>query len=208
MKEINGKKRCAETGRDRLEMQLRFVIEMDKLKRVMRQTILTDTSRRETSAEHSWQLAIMAILLSEYAVEELNLLRVLKMIAVHDVVEIDAGDTFCYDPDEVKGQELREREAADRIFSLLPEDQGAELRALWEEFEARESPESRFAASMDSLQPLLQNYATKGERWQKNGVRSRQVLARNRRIEASTPTLWDYASELIEKAVDKGFLLE
>jgi putative hydrolase of HD superfamily len=193
---------------NRLENQIRFIIEIDKLKRVGRQTVLMDRSRLENDAEHSWHLAVMAMLLSEYAGENnLDLFRVIKMVLIHDVVEIDAGDTYCYDDDAIETQMKREEKAADRIFSLLPEDQSREIRLLWKEFNDRKTPEARFAAALDRLQPLLHNYNTNGLMWKKNGIRSDQVLSRNRPIKDGAPTLWDYAVGLIDDAVGKGFLV-
>ena len=197
------------TDNDRLSQQIRFVIEADKLKGVLRQTWLVDRSRRENDAEHSWHLALMAVLLAEYAAEGgLDLARVLKMVVVHDLVEIDAGDTFVYDEAGRSDQSDREREAADRIFSILPPDQAGEIRALWEEFEARRTPESRYAAALDRLQPLLCNYHTQGRAWREHGVTSDMVLARNRHMAEGAPQLWRYAEDLIRDAVRRGYLAE
>ena len=191
---------------DRLRQQIEFVVEVDKLKYVYRQTLLMDGSRRENDAEHSWHLALMAILLREYAREEVDLLRVVKMVAVHDLVEIDAGDTFCYDEKGNEDKAERERQAADRIFGLLPQDLGDEIRALWEEFEEGRSPEARFANALDRFQPLLHNYRTKGAAWRKHGVTSDRVVERNRHIEAGSPALWGYARAMIDDAVERGYL--
>ena len=198
-----------QAGWERLRKQIEFVVEIDKLKQIVRQTLITDASRQENSSEHSWHIALMAVVLSEHAKEKgVDSLRVLKMLLIHDLVEIDAGDTYCYDEKGNEGKEGRERKAAERIFGLLPEDQARELRALWEEFEARKTPEARFAAALDRLQPLLNNHATCGAMWQKHGIQSRQVLKRNRPIEDGAPLLWDYAAGLIEDALSKGWLLE
>ena len=186
---------------DRFMKQMGFVVEMDKLKRILRHTILTDRSREETSAEHSWHLGVTALILSEYAESEVDLLRVLKMVLIHDLVEIDAGDTYCYDQVETQDQEER---AADRLFGLLPEDQAQELRGLWEEFEARKTPEARFAVALDRLQPILQNYHTEGAMWKKNRISRGQVVARNQPIEDGSPALWDYVVYLLDDAVKKG----
>src|SRR5262249_50705513 len=147
---------------DRLARQIAFIIEIDKAKQVLRQTLLMDGSRLENDAEHSWHLAVMALLLAEYAGEAVDLLRVLKMVLIHDLVEIDAGDTFVYDVEALATRREREERAADRIFGLLPADVEEEFRALWEEFEAQATPEARFAAALDRLQPLLHNYHTGG----------------------------------------------
>ena len=191
---------------DRLSKQIEFIVEIDRLKHILRQTLLMDRSRRENDAEHSWHLAVMAMLLSEYAREEVDLLRVLKMALVHDLVEIDAGDTFCYDEAAGADKAERERKAADRIFGMLPEDLGVEVRGLWEEFDAMETPESRFANALDRFQPLLHNFRTGGAAWRQHGVTREQVIARNRHMEAGAPALWAYASAMIEEAVRKGFL--
>ncbi len=191
----------------RFEKQIRFIKEIDKLKRISRQTILMDGSRQENSAEHSWHVAIMAIVLSEYAQNAaIDWLRVLKMLLIHDLVEIDAGDTFCYSAQKCEDKELREQKAADRIFNLLPKDQGEEFRTLWNEFEAQTSSESLFAAALDRLQPVLHNYHNNGKTWQKNHVISRQVLARNEITKHEAPFLWEYTINLIEEAVSRGML--
>jgi putative hydrolase of HD superfamily len=156
----------------RLSRQIDFVREADRLKTVYRQTLLMDGSRYENDAEHSWHVCLMAALLHEHAGSTgVDLLRVLKMLLVHDIVEIDAGDTYCYDEEAHRDKAERERAAADRLFALLPEDQAGEVRALWEEFEGMGTPEARFAAALDRLQPLLHNYFTRGEAWRRHGVR-------------------------------------
>jgi putative hydrolase of HD superfamily len=191
---------------DRLEAQLRFIVEVDKLKHILRQSVLTCGQRHENDAEHSWHLALMAVLLGEYASEEIDLLRVVKMVLVHDLVEIDAGDTYCYDDEAARDKAERELAAAERIFILLPPDQAAEVRALWDEFEAMDTPESRFAAALDRLQPLLLNYHTQGLSWREHGIVDAQVLERNCHMQLGAPTLWAYAEGLIRDAVDKGYL--
>jgi len=191
----------------RLAEQIRFVVEIDKLKSVFRRTYLMDRSRRENDAEHSWHLAVMAILLSEYAAErDIDVLRVVKMVLLHDLVEIDAGDTFCYDEAAHADKPRREQAAADRIFPLLPADQGTDLRALWDEFEARQTPDARFAAALDRLQPLLHNYHTEGAAWREHGVTADRVFARNRHMAEGAPKLWEYAAGFIRDAVEKGYL--
>ena len=194
---------------DRLTRQIEFLLEIDRLKRVLRQTWHLDQSRRENDAEHSWHLAVMALLLAEYAAEpEIDLARVVKMVLVHDLVEIDAGDTFAYDDVGALDKAEREQAAADRIFALLPGDQAAEIRDLWEEFEARQTPEARYAAGLDRLQPLLHNYHTQGRTWREHNVTSDQVLARNRHMAEGAPELWRYAESRIHEAVAKGHLAE
>ncbi|MGD8368237.1 MAG: HD domain-containing protein [Desulfobacterales bacterium] len=195
------------TKDERLDRQLAFVLEIDRLKQVRRQTLLTDRSRQENAAEHSWHMAVMAILLAENArQEDLDLLRVLQMLVIHDIVEIDAGDTFCYDDEGRRDQRQREEAAADRIFGLLPEDQGAHIRALWEEFEARETPEARFAAALDRLQPLLHNFTTAGLQWRIHGVTREKVIERNGVMKDGAPDLWRRARALIDEAVEKKHL--
>ena len=191
----------------RLAQQIAFLVEADKLKRVLRRSSISGGQRLENSAEHSWHLALMALVLAEHAAAPgLDLLKVLRMLVVHDLVEIDAGDTFAYDEAARRSQKEREERAAERIFALLPGTQGAELRAAWDEFEARGSPEARFAASLDRLQPMLLNYVNGGSGWQRNGVRSVQVRDLNRSIDAGAPELWRYAAGLIEDAVRRGYL--
>jgi putative hydrolases of HD superfamily len=191
---------------DSLSQQVTFILEIDRLKSVLRRTPLLDCSRRETDAEHSWQIALMAVLLAEYADPPVDVHRVVVMLLVHDLVEIDAGDTFVYDEQARLTQTDRELEAADRIFGLLPPDQGERLRALWDEFEAQESPEARFANAMDRLQPLLTNYFTKGYSWKEPGVSQDRVIARNELIGLASPQLWTYAEGLIRDATRQGFL--
>ena len=193
---------------ERLGKQLAFIVEIDKLKRVVRQTLLMDASRCENDAEHSWHIGVMALLLAEYAADRVDILRVVKMLLVHDLVEIDAGDTFCYDEKAACDKEIREKQCADRIFGLLPVDQAGELRMLWDEFEARVSPEAKFAAALDRLHPMLHNFNTRGAAWRKHGVTSDEVLAKNRHIGEGSAALWAYAEAMIKEAVAQGYLAE
>jgi putative hydrolases of HD superfamily len=191
----------------RLAQQIRFIIEVDKLKEVFRQTLLTQSRRQENDAEHSWHLCLMVIVLAEHAnTPHLDVLRVLKMLLIHDIVEIDAGDTFAYDTARMADQHAREARAADRLFGLLPADQTAEFRALWDEFEARTTPEARFAAAVDRFQPMLQNCLTEGAAWRQHGVTSDRVIARNRHIADGAAAVWDYAAQMIADAVNAGHL--
>ena len=191
----------------RFKKQIEFILEVDKLKHVLRQTILMDRSRRENSAEHSWHIALLVFVLSEYAKDtDVDLFHVLKMLVIHDLVEIDAGDTYCYDDKGRENQFQREEIAADRIFGLLPADQAAEFRALWDEFEKRETAESRFANALDRVQPFLHNYFTDGQTWQANHIHRHQVRRRMRPVKDGAPELWDYVKTLIDDAVDKGIL--
>lgn len=194
---------------DRLERQIAFVIEIDKLKNVLRQTILVDGSRQENAAEHSWHLAVMALLLSEYAVEnDIDLLRVIKMLLIHDIVEIDAGDTYCYDDAEVAKQAARERKASERLFNILPPDQSEELHRLWDEFEARKTSEAQLANALDCFQPILHNYSTNGKIWKKHHIKRDQVLARNKHVQDSAPVIWKRIVRFIDDAAKKEMLLK
>lgn len=193
---------------ERLEAQLGFVLEVERLNQVFRQTLLPGDRRRENDAEHSWHLSVMAMLLVEYAAAEIDLLKVLKMLLIHDVVEIDAGDTFVYDPVGNADKAQREQQAADRLFGLLPADQASAYRALWDEFEQRQSAEARYAAALDRLQPLLLNLHTDGAAWQRHGIKKAQVIAHNEHIREGAPALWEYARKLIDSAVAKGILAE
>ena len=194
---------------ERLERQIAFLIEADKLKTILRRNrVITDPARRENDAEHTFHLALMATTLAEYADAPVNLARVLKMLLVHDLVEIDAGDTFMYDPQAMAGKDERETAAAARIFGLLPEDQGREFRELWEEFETRQSDDARFAAALDRLHPLLGNCHTQGGAWKEYGIRAPQVYARNERISEGSRELWKYARGLLEEAIRRGDLEE
>lgn len=192
----------------RLDQQIAFIREMDALKNIIRQTWLTDQSRRENSAEHSWHLATMALLLQEYAAETVDVARVIQMALVHDLVEIDAGDTFVYDAVGEQDKAEREQRAADRLFGLLPEDQHKEIRELWEEFEARETAEARFAAALDRLQPILHNFWTQGRAWRAHGITARQVRQSNCHMADGSPQLWQFVERLIEQAVANGYLAE
>ena len=190
-----------------LERQIRFVLEADRLKTVRRQSRITDGSRRENSAEHSWHLAVMALALAGHAPPGTDLGRVLAMLVVHDMVEIDAGDLFVYaDSAALARQEEAERAAADRIFALLPAPGAVEVRALWDEFEERRTPEARFARALDRLQPMLLNMRTGGGTWVAHGITQEQVLAKVALIEDGSPSLGRYAREMIAAAVERGFL--
>ncbi len=191
---------------DRLDRQIAFIVEIDRLKQVYRQTYLMDSSRKENSAEHSWHFALLAMVLAEYANEPMDVLKVVKMALIHDIVEIDAGDVFIYDRESIAHHEESERNAAERLFGILPPDQKAEYRALWEEFEARRTPEARFAAALDRVQPLLHNYYTQGKSWREHGVSSDKVFQINSRIQEGSEELWRYIRNLIEQSIEKGYL--
>lgn len=190
----------------RLQQQIEFLLEIDKAKRILRRSRILDASRRENDAEHSWHLAVMAVVLREHAEGDVDLERVIRMILVHDLVEIDAGDTFLYDANGRADKNEREQAAARRIFGLLPPEQRDEFMALWEEFEARETPEAKYAAALDRLQPLLANYHTQGSTWREFGVKREQVISLCQHMEEGSPTLWTYAKGLIDDAVRRGYL--
>lgn len=192
---------------NRLKKQMEFIVEIDKLKYIFRQSALISDGRKENSAEHSWHLGLMAMFLSEYIKDgNVDLLKVIKMVLIHDIVEIDAGDTFAYDEHGYQDKEEREIQAAQRIFNLLPSDQADEIWKLWREFEERRTPEARYAASLDRLQPLLLNYFTQGHTWRMPGVTSEKVYERMAPIRENTPVLWEYAVEIIEDSIAKGYL--
>lgn len=193
--------------KQRLRQQFSFSLEADKEKFIGRQTYLSDGMRKENDAEHAWHLALMTILLSEYANEPIDVLKTVTMVLIHDVVEIDAGDTYAYDLEGIKTQHEREARAAERIFQLLPEDQAEKLKGLWEEFEEGETAEARFAHTMDNIQPMMLNAATDGKAWEERGIRLSQVLGRNRNTAGGSETLWNYALEhFIRPNVEKGRL--
>ena len=192
-----------------LSRRVQFILEADKLKTVIRNTLLTDASRFENSAEHSWHAALTAVVIFNAAdAGEMDLAHIVRMLLVHDIVEIDAGDTFCYSLEQRQTQMRREQKAAERIFGLLPDPQADELRQLWREFEAQQTPESRFANAVDRLQPLLQAIHTQGKTWRQNGIRKDQVIERMQPIRAALPSLWGYVIELIEDAADRGYLID
>ena len=189
--------------------QIEFLLEADKLKTVARHTLLTDRSRFENSAEHSWHVALTAFVLFDDApAKGMDLSRILKMLLVHDLVEIDAGDMLCYDSEQLKIQKEREVEAAERIFGLLPRGQARRLRQHWQEFEAMETPEARFAHAVDRLQPLLQAIRTHGETWRQHGVSKGQVVQRMQPIRTALPHLWGYVVEMIDNAAEAGYLVQ
>jgi len=191
----------------RLEQQIRFIIEIDKLKKIMRQSRITDDSREENDAEHSWHLAVMAMTLAEYANDaHLDILKVMKMVLIHDLVEIDAGDTFIYDIQGNQSKAQRENQAATRIFGILPPDQALEFKGLWEEFEERNSAEAKFAAVLDRLEPLLLNAETQGHTWKKHQIKSDLVYQKNMHVQEGSIEIWHYINALIEECIGKGYL--
>lgn len=193
---------------ERLKKQMDFILEVDKIKDIQRQTILSNGVRRENDAEHSWHLALMALLLGEYANEEVDIRKVMTMVLIHDIVEIDAGDTYAYDSEGNKTKEIREKAAANRIFGLLPEDQGAYLKGLWEEFEAYETPEAKYAHVMDNFQPLMLNDSTDGVSWVEHQVCKSQVYKRNERMAEGSEKIWEQMQAMIQKHVELGHILD
>lgn len=193
----------------RLEQQLAFIKEIDKEKLIGRQTYLSDGLRKENDAEHAWHMALMTILLAEYANEPIDVLRTVTMLLIHDLVEIDAGDTYAYDEEAKKTQIQREQKAAERIYGLLPKDQHDYLRGLWEEFEECKTPEAMFARTMDNLQPMMLNAATDGKAWKEHGVKLSQILKRNERTAKGSGKLWEYArAHWIEEHIKKGNIID
>ncbi|MFV0527163.1 MAG: HD domain-containing protein [Lachnospiraceae bacterium] len=194
--------------RERLEQQIQFIVEIDKAKRIMRQTYLSDGQNKENDAEHSWHMAIMALLLREYASEEVDVLRVIYMVLIHDIVEIDAGDTFAYDEKAMETKEARELAAADRIFNLLPPEQASDLRVVWDEFEDNITPEAHYAHLLDDFQPFLLNLATGGKGWVEHAVHKQQIYKRNQFTGTTSPEVWQYMKEKIEEQVRRGNIID
>ena len=193
---------------ERLRKQLEFALEIDKEKNILRQTHLSGHGRRENDAEHAWHMAIMAYLLREYANEEVDIAKVMLMCLIHDIVEIDAGDTYAYDAEGLKTQKAREEAAKERIFSLLPPDQKAEFTALFDEFEAYETAEAKFAHSMDNLQPLLLNNSNGGGDWKEHGVSSATVYTRQSKTKLGSEKLYEVTDRIIQENIRKGSLKE
>ena len=191
---------------ERLKQQIRFIVEIDKVKNIFRQTYLADGKRKENDAEHSWHLALSAVLLKEHMEEDVDLTRVMIMVLIHDLVEIDAGDTYAYDTAGAATKREREVKAADRIFGLLPEDQGRYFRELWDEFEEYESADAKFAHLLDNFHPLLLNYASDGISWEEHGVHKSQVCRRNERIPETSQIVWEKMLEIMDKHIEKGTL--
>ena len=189
---------------ERIQKQLAFSLEIDKVKNILRQTHLSGHGRRENDAEHSWHMAVMAYLLKEHANEQVDISRVMLMCLIHDIVEIDAGDTYAYDTDSQKSQKEREDRAKDRIFSLLPEDQKAELVSLFDEFEANETSEAKFAHAMDNLQPLMLNDSNDGADWLEHGVASEQVYNRHSKTKLGSEKLYEITDDILQANIEKG----
>ena len=192
----------------KLQQQMIFIAEVDKLKNIFRRTILTDSSRRENDAEHSWHLALMAIVLEEYAAEPVNLGRVLAMVTVHDLIEIYAGDTFAFDAAANQDKAQREQAAAEKLFGMLDQEQGHKFRQLWEEFDAMNTADSRFAASLDRIQPFMHNVLTEGHTWKLGSVTKEQVYRRMAPVKTGTPALWPWLESQVASAIEKGWIKE
>lgn len=193
-------------AKSRLEKQIAFLIEVDKVKNIFRQTYLADGKRKENDAEHSWHLALAAVLLKEHMAEDVDLGRVMTMVLIHDLVEIDAGDTYAYDMEGAATKREREVKAAKRIFGILPEDQGIYFRELWDEFEAYETVEAKYAHLLDNFQPLLLNDASDGKSWEEHGVHKSQVCRRNARIPETSEIVWEKMLEIMDKHIAAGRL--
>lgn len=192
----------------RLQQQLDFLLEIDKLKQIERRNLLADGSRRENTAEHSWHIALLASILREYSNESINMEHVLRMLLAHDIIEIDAGDTYAYDSTGYEDKAEREHQAAERIFSLLPEEQAQQYKSLWLEFEANQTAESRFANAADRLMPLLHNYVCGGSVWLENKIRKSQVLQRMQPIKLGSEALWQAGMDIVNRAIADGYLID
>ncbi len=190
----------------RLAQQIQFVLEVDKLKNIIRRTYVSGAARRENSAEHSWQLALMALTLAEHANEPVDAAHVMKMVVIHDIVEIDAGDTYFFDDAGAADKAEREQKAAARLFGLLPDDQALELMQLWQEFEARQTPDARFANAIDRVMPLLLNYETQGKSWAEHGICSTDILPRMAHVSGGSETIWQLIQAIVATATAEGYL--
>lgn len=193
---------------ERLQKQIAFIKEIDKVKNIFRQTYLADGTRKENDAEHSWHIALMVVLLKEYVSEDVDVAKVMTMVLIHDLVEIDAGDTYAYDSEGAKSKREREVKAADRIFGILPEDQGMYFRELWEEFEAYETPDAKYAHLLDNFQPLLLNDASGGRSWNEHGVHKSQIYKRNEKVQETSQEIWNTIQEVVESHIAKGNIIE
>lgn len=191
---------------EKLKKQIEFAVTVDEMKNILRRNLVVDGSRRENDAEHSWHLALMAMLLEEYSAEKVNIEKVLKIALVHDLVEVYAGDTFAYDEKGYEDKEAREIAAADKLFGSLNGEQGAQFRALWDEFEAGETPEAKYANAIDRIQPLILNYLTNGHTWKQGNVHAPQIYKRMDIIRTAAPELWQVVEGIITDSIEKGIL--
>lgn len=194
--------------KERLKKQLEFVYELDQLKSINRQSYIADGSKHENDAEHSWHLALMCMLLSEHSNEEIDVLKTMSMVLIHDAVEIDAGDTYAYDESGNLSKRERELKAADRIFSILPKEQGENVRALWDEFEENQTPEAKFANALDRLQPIILNHLTKGRAWREHKVKQSQVRKRNQHVSEASKEFGELIEQIIQFNVEEGNLID
>ena len=192
----------------RLEQQIQFLVEIDKVKNIFRQTYLADGKRKENDAEHSWHIALMAFVLKEYVKEPVDVMKVMLMVLIHDLVEIDAGDTYAYDSVGALDKREREEKAADRIFGLLPKAQGSYFRELWEEFEAYETADAKYAHLLDNFQPILLNDASGGKSWAEHGVKKSQIYKRNEKVEETSDAVWQKIQAIVQKNIDLGNVKE
>lgn len=192
----------------RLEQQIQFLVEIDNVKNIFRQTYLADGKRKENDAEHSWHIALMAFILKEYVKEPVDVMKVMLMVLIHDLVEIDAGDTYAYDSVGAVDKREREEKAADRIFGLLPKDQGSYFRELWEEFEAYETADAKYAHLLDNFQPILLNDASGGKSWTEHGVKKSQIYKRNEKVEETSDAVWQKIQDIVQKNIDLGNVKE
>ena len=193
---------------ERIEKQMQFILEIDKEKQIKRKTLQSNGKDFEDDAQHAWHMAIMTLLLSEYANEKIDVLKTISMLLIHDLVEIDAGDTYAYSGESAAVTEARERKAAERVFGILPEDQGKVFRDLWEEFEAYETPEAKFAHVLDNCQPMLLNDASNGLSWTEHQVRKSQIYKRNEHTAEGSRKIWNYMQSLIQKHIDLGHVID
>ena len=193
---------------ERLKRQLDFALEIDKEKNILRQTHLSEHGRRENDAEHAWHMAIMAYLFREHSNESVDIAKVMLMCLIHDIVEFDAGDTYAYDAEGAKTKRAREVAAADRIFGMLPEDQGGYFRELWDEFEAYESDDAKFAHLLDNFQPLLLNHESNGKSWTEHHVKKSQIYKRNEKIEETSPEVWEWMKQIVEEHIALGHVID
>ena len=193
---------------ERFEKQMQFLIEIDKVKHIFRKTKIFNKSRFENDAEHAWHLALMALVLGEYSNESINISKVIKMVLIHDIVEIDAGDVIVYDTKMREQAQMKEAEAAERIFGILPEDQKQDFIDLWKEFEEKESPEAKFAAAIDRFEPILQNHLTDYETWKTHGISYDQLYDKNQHIQNGSGVIWDVVKQIITDAKETGDIME
>lgn len=192
----------------RLEQQLAFIKEIDQVKNIFRQNYLADGKRKENDAEHSWHIALMAVLLREYAEEDVDVMKVMIMVLIHDLVEIDAGDTYAYDTEGAATKREREVKAADRIFSILPSDQGAYFRELWDEFEEYQTADAKYAHLLDNFQPFFLNDASGGKSWREHEVKKSQIYKRNEKMEETSNRIWEYMKSAIDENIRKGNIVD